>query len=74
MTAPLMLGIDAAHRRRLRQLWRSAGWPCQDGVEIELLAAGLLERRLDAVGRETLRITDAGIQVLAVTLQKTRRP
>ncbi len=24
--------------RRLRQLWRSAGWPCQDMLEVELLA------------------------------------
>ena len=28
--------------RRLRQLWRSAGWPCQDMLEVELLALGWL--------------------------------
>ena len=33
-------------------------------VEVELLAAGLLERQLDE-GRERLRVTDAGIQLLA---------
>ena len=54
-------------------MWRSAGWPCRDTVEIELLAAGLLERRLDGQGRETLRVTDAGVQVLAATLQANRR-
>ena len=56
--------IGAVHRRRLRQMWRSAGWPCQDMVELELLAAGLLERQRDEAGRETLRVTDAGVQLL----------
>lgn len=68
--APIVLG--RVHRRRLRELWRSAGWPCQDLVEVELLAAGLLERVRDDAGRETLRVTDAGIAVLAATLQKNR--
>lgn len=65
-------GLPAVHRRRLREVWRSAGWPCGDTVEIELLAAGLLERRLDAGGRETLRVTDPGVAVLAATLQRNR--
>jgi hypothetical protein len=69
-TPPL---LATPHRRRLREMWRSAGWPCRDTVEIELLAAGLLERRLDEMGRETLRVTDAGVQVLAATLQANRR-
>jgi hypothetical protein len=60
------------HRRRLREVWRSAGWPCQDLIEVELLAAGLLERVRDGHGRETLRVTDDGIQVLAQTLQRNR--
>jgi hypothetical protein len=65
--------ITALHRRRLREIWRSAGWPCQDLVEVELLAAGLLERvRDNSQGRETLRVTDSGIQVLAQTLQRNR--
>lgn len=64
--------IGIAHRRRLRQIWRSAGWPCQDMLEVELLAAGLLQRQRDADGRETLRVTDAGIDVLAATLQTHR--
>ena len=64
--------IGVAHCRRLRAVWRSAGWPCQDLIEVELLACGLLERLRDASGRETLRVTDAGLQVLDATLQKNR--
>lgn len=69
MSAPL----SPIHRRRLREVWRSAGWPHQDNIEIELLAAGLLARQSDATGRESLRVTDAGIAVLAATLQRNRR-
>ncbi|MDT7833686.1 hypothetical protein [Aquabacterium sp. OR-4] len=68
-TAP---ALSTAHRRRLREVWRSAGWPCRDPLEAELLAAGLLAQRVDAAGRETLRVTDAGITLLADTLQKNR--
>jgi hypothetical protein len=67
-----LLPIGTPHRRRLRAVWRSAGWPCQDLIEVELLAAGLLERLRDDAGRETLRVTDAGLQVMAATLQKNR--
>lgn len=35
--------LKKVHTRRLREMYRSAGWPCLDVVEIELLAAGLLE-------------------------------
>ena len=61
------LALTAAHRRRLREIWRSAGWPCHDLVEVDLLAAGLLERVRQPSGHETLRVTDAGVQVLAAT-------
>ncbi len=64
--------LAAVHRRRLREVWRSAGWPCRDAVELELLAAGLLQRQWDAEGRETLRVSDAGIQVLAATRQRNQ--
>jgi hypothetical protein len=66
------IGLGVHHRRRLRDIYRSAGWPYQDGVEVELLAAGLVARERDAVGRETLRLTDAGIAVLAETLAGNR--
>jgi hypothetical protein len=64
--------LGELHRRRLRAIWRSAGWPSQDLVEVELLAAGWVERLRDGHGRETLRVTDAGIQVLAATLARNR--
>ena len=60
------------HARRLREIYRSAGWPSQDMLEIELLAAGLLERVLGALGHETLRVTDAGVTWLAATAARNR--
>lgn len=41
-------------------------------VELELVAAGLLERVRDAAGRETVRVSEAGVQLLAVSLQRNR--
>jgi len=64
--------LNPLHTRRLREVWRSAGWPCQDMVEVELLDAGLLQRQRDDAGRETLRVTDAGIALLAQTLRRNR--
>ena len=64
--------LTVVHRRRLRELWRSAGWPCHDMVEVELLAAGWLERVRHPSGHETLRVTDAGVAALAETLQRNR--
>lgn len=64
--------VTVTHSRRLREIWRSAGWPCQDLVEVELLAAGLLERVRHPSGHETLRVTDAGVALLAETLQRNR--
>jgi hypothetical protein len=65
------------HRRRLREIWRSAGWPCHDTIEIDLLAAGLIERVGDAQGRDTLRVSEAGVQALSRTRaahQRARSP
>lgn len=64
--------ITRPHLRRLRQMWRSAGWPCQDLIEAELLALQLLERLLDDQGRVTLRVTDAGVQAIAASLHANR--
>jgi hypothetical protein len=64
--------LPAAHRRRLNEVWRSAGWPCRDNVELDLLDAGLLKRLHDADGRETLQLTDAGIAALAQGLRRHR--
>ncbi len=60
-----MSALSALHERRLRDIWRSAGWPCCDNVELDLLAAGFLSRQPDAAGCEMLRLTDAGLQQLA---------
>ena len=50
------------HWQRLRRMYRSAGWPYLDPIELDLLAAGLLQRR---EGAETVHLTDAGIDALA---------
>ncbi|MDM0112760.1 hypothetical protein QTI66_11425 [Variovorax sp. J22R133] len=60
------------HARRLREVYRSAGWPCCDAIEVELLAAGLLQRVQSTHGHETLRVTDAGIARIAETLSTNR--
>lgn len=65
--------LGTAHWRRLRALWRSAGWPCHDLLELDLLVAGLLHRQTDSAGRDTLRLTDAGLQALAAHTQRNRR-
>lgn len=64
--------LGRAHARRLREIYRSAGWPCQDLLEIELLAAGLLQRVAGPSGHETLRVTDAGVACLAAALVRNR--
>lgn len=67
MSAP-----NRTHLQRLRQLWRSAGWPSQDLVEVELLAAGWVERLQEPSGRERLRVTDAGVALIAASLTRNR--
>jgi len=69
---PLLPLLPITHRRRLHDVYRSAGWPCLDAVEIELLAAGLLERVRQPSGHETLRVSDAGVALLASALRRNR--
>lgn len=64
--------LKRIHARRLREVYRSAGWPSLDVVEIELLAAGLLERVVGTGGLECVRVTDAGIRYLAQAAQINR--
>lgn len=74
-TTPIAAGalpLGKPHARRLREIYRSAGWPCQDPLEIDLLAAGMLERVHAASGHETLRVTDAGLRWLAQALARNR--
>ena len=66
------IDIRKPHLRRLRAVWQSAGWPCHDVLELELVAAGLLERHRDDCGRETVRVSDPGVQALATWLQINR--
>jgi hypothetical protein len=63
-----------AHLRRLRQYFRSAGWPCHDNLEVDLLVAGLAERAPpDASGVQPIRVTEAGIAALSGYRQQNRR-
>lgn len=62
-----------SHRTRLMQIWRSAGWPCKDALEIDLLAAGLIAQHATREGHELLRLTDAGIALLAQARQRGLR-
>ena len=74
--APLVGGpvnLTRHHTRRLRETYRSAGWPVQDILEIELLATGLLARIPHPSGHETLRVTNAGIACLAQTAAHNRQ-
>ncbi len=71
MNAPVAL--KRTHTQRLREVYRSAGWPYQDGVEIELLAAGLLERTSNDSGHALVRVTDLGIAQMASATQGHRQ-
>jgi hypothetical protein len=64
--------IGRIHARRLRDIYRSAGWPSQDLVEVELLAAGLLVQVHDTQGRVSLRVTPGGLASMAHTLARNR--
>ena len=61
------------HLTRLMSIWRSAGWPCRDAIEIDLLAAGWVELRAAETGHENLRLTAAGIEQLATARQRNLR-
>ena len=65
--------LSRQHQARLMQVWRSAGWPCRDGIEIDLLAAHLLVLQSAPDGRETLSLTAAGIQALAEARRRNLR-
>jgi hypothetical protein len=74
MSSPLSsVAIQRAHRTRLMHIWRSAGWPCRDALEIDLLALGLVSLRVTAQGHESLVLTEAGVQCLATSRQQNRR-
>jgi hypothetical protein len=64
--------LSRHHRRRLRDYHRSAGWPCHDALEIDLLAAGLVERIPQPGGSELIRVTATGIVALSEQLARNR--
>ena len=66
--------LPRTHGRRLRDYYRSAGWPCQDSIEIDLLNAGLIERiARDGSELEVIRVTAAGLQALGTRLLRNRQ-
>lgn len=73
MTTPAPFPLSRLHRSRLTQVWRSAGWPCKDGIELDLLAAQLLALHVDHHGRESLRLTEAGLAALAAARRQGLR-
>jgi hypothetical protein len=54
-------------------IWRSAGWPSRDAIEIDLLAAGWVALSVGDAGHETLHLTDAGIGLLSAARQRNQR-
>jgi hypothetical protein len=52
------------HLVRLMKIYRSAGWPSRDALEIDLLGANLIRVSIAKTGHETLCLTDAGVEVL----------
>jgi hypothetical protein len=73
MNAALDITPRRAHLTRLMSIWRSAGWPCRDAIELDLLAAGWAKHSETADGHETIRLTDAGIRLLAEARQRNQR-
>jgi hypothetical protein len=73
MEPALHLSPRRVHLARLLSIWRSAGWPCRDAIELDLLAAGWVALSTAESGHETLRLTDAGIRLLAEFRQRNQR-
>lgn len=65
--------VRPVHLARLKSLWRSAGWPCRDAIELDLLAARWIAVERDGDGRETLRVTEAGLDLLAAARRRRSR-
>ncbi len=55
------------------KIWSSAAWPCRDALELELVAAGWAQLRDEAEGRQTLRLTELGIQSVAEARRRNQR-
>ena len=55
------------------KIWRSAGWPSRDPIDIDLLAAGWASLVGPHPAQECLKLTDAGLALLAQSRQAQRR-
>ena len=73
LSGPNAVALGRVHARRLRDLYRSAGWPSQDKVEVELLAANMLIQVREASGHDTVKLTNAGIDYLALAYHSNRQ-
>ena len=73
MNCSLPIAPRRIHLTRLMSIWRSAGWPCRDAVELELVAAGWARLAEGTGGHETIRLTDAGISLVADCRQRNQR-
>ena len=73
MRSSLSLEPRRVHLTRLMSIWRSAGWPCRDAIELDLVAAGWAMSVQAPGGHETIRLTPAGIQLLAEARQRNQR-
>nr|WP_295129737.1 hypothetical protein [uncultured Roseateles sp.] len=73
MLPALPLKPSRAHLSRLMKIWRSAGWPSHDAIEIDLLAAQWVTLEPQTNGAALLRLSPAGIQLLASSRQQNQR-
>jgi hypothetical protein len=73
MESAIQIPPRRAHLTRLMAIWRSAGWPCRDAIELDLVAAGWATLSEAASGHETIRLTDAGVCLLAESRQRNQR-
>ncbi|MBC7666595.1 MAG: hypothetical protein H7276_22875, partial [Caulobacter sp.] len=73
MEPALQITPRRPHLTRLMAIWRSAGWPCRDAIELDLVAAGWATLCEAASGHETIRLTDSGIRLLADSRQRNQR-
>ncbi len=55
------------------KIWSSAAWPCRDGIELDVVAAGWAELVQTAAGHETLRLTELGIRCVAEARRRNQR-
>jgi hypothetical protein len=63
--------LSRAHVQRLRAVWRGACWPAHDNIELDLLGVHL-QRVFDDAQRESLRVTDAGLQALQLAHRRNQ--